>query len=190
MPTYTLATSPFGNFAVQVSSPDAAEIESFYLIPIGTLEEVPVRKDGYLDQTALEAEGKRQADEAGSVVPNFMTPRPAFIVNRSAYTAPMYVGARQRHYEPEPVTFFRTPTFDASLTESAERKMVAWWDSVRDSVITPEFLAADRLERAQYDTDRAKTKTKQAREALEEAIKHEEETERALAEARAALEAL
>ena len=166
MTHYTLATSPFGNFAVQRRDvgADRRELESYVLTPIGNLDAVPLKTGHgnnnalWLDHDALEAEARRQLTERGTAPHPFFAPRPLYVVNRAIYTddlrATLYRAYPQSE-DPTPYWSVNTGRFDQGLTDSAQAKLTAWWEGARDSIVTPEFLARDAVDRADYAMHRA-----------------------------------
>lgn len=181
MTHYTLAVSPFGNFAVQrrEADPDSREIESYLLTPIGNLDAVPLRpaatKDGalWLDHDALEAEARRQLAERNLGAHPFFAPRPLYVVNRAEYTDDLRATLFRAYPQSEDSTPYwsvNTGRFDQSLTDSARTKLAAWWESVRDSIVTPEFLARDAVDRSEYAMRQTFRKVEETRDAATVAL--------------------
>lgn len=174
MTHYTLAASPFGNFAMQRTEPDtdAREIERYYLIPIGQLEAVPLtRLHGgdslYLDQDALTAEAHRQLEERGTAAVRYLSPRPEYVINRAIYTDDLYATLRRGYSGADDYWTVNTGRYGQSLTDSARTKLTAWWESARESIVTPEFLARDAVDRAEYAMQRTFRAMVEARDAAE-----------------------
>lgn len=173
MTHYTLATSPFGNFAVQRREvdPDSREIESYLLTPIGNLDALPFKTLGelglYLDQDALAAEAHRQLAARGTEAARYLTPRPEYVVNRAIYTDDLQVTLWRGHAGTDGTDYWTADTgrFGQGITDSAQTKLAAWWESVRDSIVTPEFLARDAVDRAEYAMQRSFRKMEETRDA-------------------------
>lgn len=176
MTHYALATSPFGNFAVQRREvdPDSREIESYLLTPIGNLDAVPLKKRGELglclDQDALTAEAHRQLAERGAEAARYLTPRPEYVVNRAIYADDLHATLRRGYYGADDYWTVDTGRFGQGLTDSAQTKLAAWWESVRDSIVTPEFLARDAVDRSEYAMRQTFRKVEETRDAATVAL--------------------
>lgn len=151
MSRYAFASSPFGNFAVQVAEARGhLTLEAFRLNPIGDLDAVPtVPMAGVPAVDALDLDAVADA---------------TFTINRAQYRGHITI------------TRTRFPGSDAAhttvsgnvlddLTPSAADKLATWWDSVRDDIVTPEFLAQHALAAARIEqSHRARTAERVAEE--------------------------
>lgn len=163
MSRYAFASSPFGNFAVQVAEARGhLTLEAFRLTPIGNLDAVPtvplagVPAVETLDHDALSAEARRQLDARGATAWPGHNPSPEFTVNRVNYTGHVTI-SRTRFPGSDTSHTFASLSLD-DLTPSAQTKLTSWWDSVRDDIVTPEFLAHHALASARVEqSHRART---------------------------------
>lgn len=187
MTHYALATSPFGNFAVSVRRDDSAQtIESFTLTPIGSLDAVPTTtsywSDNVIDHDALAAEAERQL-AAGETSPRaFRTAAIAYTINGKRYTDDVTLTLRKTWGTERPHLIVDTMGISADLSASACTKLGDWWQSVRDSIVTDEFVA-----RSQHDA--ALGAERHARRAVEEARAVLASADANLAEAESLVEA-
>lgn len=192
MSRFAFASSPYGNFAVQVAeSRGPLTIETFRLTPIGDLTELPVKPMSYLptvdhlDDDVLRAEAHRQLEARGVMAAPFFHPSPEFTVNRATYTGHLTMSRTRFPGSDKAHTFASLSLHD--LTNSAQTKLTAWWDSVRDDIVTPEFLAQHALASARVDQfHRGEAQQRVARDLA----KAERELDEAGAAVSAALDAL
>lgn len=170
MSRYAFTSSPFGNFAVQVAEARGHHtLEAFRLTPIGNLDAVPtvpmagVPAVDALDHDALSAEARRQLDARGATAWPGHNPSPEFTVNRVNYTGHVTITRTRFPGSDTSHTFASLSLYD--LTASAQSKLETWWDSVRDDIVTPEFLAHHALASARVEqSHRARTAERVAEE--------------------------
>lgn len=150
MSRYAFASSPYGNFAVQVAEARGhLTLEAFRLTPIGDLDAVPtVPLAGVTAVDALDLDAVADA---------------TFTVNRVRYRGHLTI-TRTRFPGSDTSHTFASLSLD-DLTRSAADKLADWWDSVRDDIVTPEFLAQHALAAARVEqSHRARTAERVAEE--------------------------
>lgn len=150
MTRFALASSPFGNFAVQVAEARGhLTLEAFRLNPIGDLDTVPtVPLAGVPAVDALDLDAVADA---------------TFTINRAQHRG--HVTVSRTRYPGSDTAHTFTSFFLDDLTPSAQTKLADWWDSVRDDIVTPEFLAQHALAAARVEqSHRARTAERVAEE--------------------------
>ena len=163
MTAYLHLKTPFGNFAAQTRHDDSdPEFRGLHLTPIGALPAVPTTWNQalgaqVLDHDVVTAEGRRDAEEAGVSLPAYITPAPAFTINRVRYTTTTLRVSYRDDYRGDRHVLVEAyaSLYGKELSDSARSKLAAWFLEHEGEIFTPEFLARDELERAREDHTRA-----------------------------------
>lgn len=130
MTTYYIHESPFGRFAVNLSSvADDLDTYHVHLDPIGDLEEVPI-SCGYLDHDALEAEARRR--EPGTHW-GYLTPSIGFVVNRKHYRGSLTLEVTRNAVGERLLSLSHWNGIGEEVTDAARRKITEW---ARESLAT------------------------------------------------------
>lgn len=145
-----LIETPFGRFAALISAPGLHEERALALLPIGSLDEIPIKADGhlkgYIDTDALTAEGRRQIEEGEAApVGAYLIPSPAFKINSKSYRGRVTVEYATTTAR-TPQRFVRVSNYggatSSTLTDAARNKIADWMEAHEEEIFTPERIAA------------------------------------------------
>ena len=195
MTAYLHLETPFGNFAAQLRHDDSEpEFRGLHLTPIGALPTVPTTWNQalgaqVLDHDVVTAEGRREAEEAGVVPPAYITPAPAFTINRVRYSTTTLRVTYRTNYRGDRQVWIEAHAgvYGKELSESARAKLGDWFLEHEDEIFTAEFLARDELERAREGHARAVRLADEAAVAAHDALADRDRAHERLQQATTAL---
>lgn len=177
MSTYHVHESPFGRFAVGLSSvADDLDDYHVHLDPIGDLEEAPMSR-GYLDHAALEAEARRREPDTYW---GYLTPSIGFVVNRKRYRGSLMLEVTRGTDGERRVVLTHWNGIGEEVTDAARRKITEW---ARDNLAT----LAPRPALVEGLRDRREARAKQLQKDI---VELERQRQALAAELAAELEAL